>query len=225
MEVLTVNKRESELWQKMPLALLVSIPLALLTSHEVLSCVDGAVCHLICRRNGMKCQLVPVRIPRLLLEQNAMIPNPLSIQHSPQRSVWGQLIATLLSGTTLSDGHGGPTCKKTCAKSARVTSWSFSFRPWGLYWSNLRKTHHESSTNIFLGIWSHVKLHIPNADSLSNPRSCFVYLEFFNTRYPYLWIYPFLCGYVGRELANSFLKFWWTVFRSRLRHDWTCSPK
>ena len=74
--------------EKMRLAWLVSIPLALLTSSEVLSCADGPVmsldtlekCHLLPERirsfveqNVLKaeCQLVPVRIPSLF-EQNVL---------------------------------------------------------------------------------------------------------------------------------------------------------
>ena len=51
--------------QKIRLALLVSIPLALLTSSEVLSCAHQADMSL------DKCQLVPVRIPSLF-EQNVL---------------------------------------------------------------------------------------------------------------------------------------------------------
>ena len=74
--------------EKMRLAWLVSIPLALLTSSEVLSCAGGPVmsldtlekCHLLPERipsfveqNVLKaeCQLVPVRIPSLF-EQNVL---------------------------------------------------------------------------------------------------------------------------------------------------------
>ena len=56
------------LWQKMRLALLVSIPLALLTSSEVLSCAHGADMSL---DMSEKCKLVPVRIPSLF-EQNLL---------------------------------------------------------------------------------------------------------------------------------------------------------
>ena len=67
------------LWQKMPLALLVSLPLALLTSSEVLSCVHGAdmsldmseKCHEMPTCSSENSQLVPVRIPSLL-EQNVL---------------------------------------------------------------------------------------------------------------------------------------------------------
>ena len=52
--------------QKMRLGLLVSIPLALLTSSEVLSCAHRADASL---DMSEKCQLVPVRIPSLF-EQN-----------------------------------------------------------------------------------------------------------------------------------------------------------
>ena len=52
--------------QKMRVALLVSIPLALLTSSEVLSCAHRADASL---DMSEKCQLVPVRIPSLF-EQN-----------------------------------------------------------------------------------------------------------------------------------------------------------
>ena len=56
------------LFQKRRLALLVSIPLALLTSNEVLSCAHEAGMSL---DMPEKCQLVPVRIPRLF-EQNVL---------------------------------------------------------------------------------------------------------------------------------------------------------
>ena len=54
------------LLQKIRLALLVSIPLALLMSSEVLSCAHGADLSFDILD---KCQLVPVRIPSLF-EQN-----------------------------------------------------------------------------------------------------------------------------------------------------------
>ena len=52
----------------MHLALLVSVPLALLISSEVLSCAHGADLSLDMLE---KCQLVPGRIPRLF-EQNVL---------------------------------------------------------------------------------------------------------------------------------------------------------
>ena len=54
--------------QKILLALLVSIPLVVLTSNEFLSCVQGADMSL---DMSEKCQLVPVRIPSLF-EQNVL---------------------------------------------------------------------------------------------------------------------------------------------------------
>ena len=54
--------------QKMRVALLVSIPLALLTSSEVLSCAHRADMSL---DMSEKCQLVPVRIPSLF-QQNVL---------------------------------------------------------------------------------------------------------------------------------------------------------
>ena len=54
--------------EKMRLGLLVSIPLALLMSSEVLSCAHGADMSLDMLE---RCQLVPVRIPSLF-EQNVL---------------------------------------------------------------------------------------------------------------------------------------------------------
>jgi len=60
----------------MPLVLLVSIPLALLTSSEVLPCSHGADISL---AMSQKSQLVPVRVPRLM-EQNVLKAVDKSIQ-------------------------------------------------------------------------------------------------------------------------------------------------